>query len=64
MEGNRIIEESYNQLQQLLKSNMTDTITIDYKNLDDKTRSELKDLIHGYVSRRQGQLFQLISGAK
>lgn len=64
MESERIYRESYKYLDEICRQNTTGEIRIDYCQLDEKSRGELKDIINRFVVRRKHEIGRVIFTAK
>jgi hypothetical protein len=64
MESERIYEDSYKYIETLCKENTTDSITIDYKLLDQCTACELRQAIHDTIFRRKKEIGNVIFKAR
>jgi hypothetical protein len=64
MEGNSIINDSYKQVEKILKDNSTGRVTIDYSKLDERTAATIRLTLNKVLLQRKGELWQVMSGAK
>lgn len=64
MEGDKIYEESRAELQEILKSLSTDSVTINLSKLDGNTRNDLTSVIQKVVYERMKSIDKVILGAK
>ena len=64
MEGDKIYEESRAELQEILKSLSTDSVTINLSKLDGNSRNDLTSVIQKVVYERLRSIDKVILGAK
>lgn len=64
MEGNNVLEISYNHIKTLERNNCTDSLTIEYNKLDTVTAGELKDAIAMVLRRRKRDVYIGLMGCK
>lgn len=62
MEGNNVLQKSYEYLVKLQKANATDNITIDYTKLDNKTRNIITKALDDSIRNRKRELQSLLLG--
>lgn len=60
MESTDIYKESYDNINQMIKSNMTNDITINYAKLDVCTQGELREAIHRVLYKRSHDIKNLL----
>lgn len=61
-QSNRVYEDSYKELNRITRENMTDRLTIEYRKLDEETRSELREAISNVIRKRKPEMFRTIQG--
>lgn len=62
MEGMNVYDKSYKEVDKLIKSNTTGSITIDYSKLDERTAAELRTVIRNTLQERKRELWSVLSG--
>lgn len=62
MEGNNILQKSYDYLIKLQRANATDSITIDYTKLDNKTKAIITKVLDDSIRNRKRELESLLLG--
>lgn len=61
--SNKAIEESYEYIKSLMKTEHTSNIDINYNKLDNQTQEELRSAINNVLHKRCNELASIITGA-
>lgn len=64
MEGNKIYEDSLNELKQIRKHLSSDSVVITMKNLDENTKEEMTRAIQNVIANRYSKVENIVLGVK
>lgn len=64
MESDKIYQDSYNYILSLKKGINNENININFKQLDQKTSGELRQVINNYLSNRSKEIEKIVIGVK
>lgn len=64
LDSNRNYQEYYNYLGNLMRSNTSDIVTIDYSRMDAETKEQIRNAINSISSNRRKELYKAFSGVQ
>ena len=62
MESVKVYEDSYRELNKILKSNNTGKLEVDFTKLDEETAMEIRAVIKNTVTARKHKLYEVLQG--
>ena len=62
MESVKVYEDSYRELNKVLKSNNTGKLEVDFSKLDETSAKEIREVIKNTVTARKHKLYEVLQG--
>lgn len=62
MESVKVYEDSYRELNKVLKSNNTGKLEVEFSKLDETSAKEIREVIKNTVTARKHKLYEVLQG--